>query len=84
MGNPSWLVWQRSPATDNTNVSYPEVGSRIAEPYVARFVATNKNSLYDTHKTAIPKRWAPVVMTLGQVYRSRSAESIVRTRRDRE
>ena len=56
VGNPPWSAKQRSAADDNPNVDYPELEQRIAETYVARSTATNRNSLYDTYKMAI--RWA--------------------------
>ena len=56
VGNPPWSAKQRSAADDNPTVDYPELEQRIAETYVARSTATNRNSLYDTYKMAI--RWA--------------------------
>ena len=56
VGNPPWSVGQKTSADKNPNVTYPEVGARVAETYAARSTATNKNSLYDTYKMAI--RWA--------------------------
>ena len=56
VGNPPWSVGQRSAADDNPNVSYPLLEERIAETYVERSTATNKNSLYDSYKMAM--RWA--------------------------
>ena len=56
VGNPPWSAKQTSVADDNPNVAYPEISARIAETYVVRSTATNKNGLYDTYKMAI--RWA--------------------------
>ena len=56
VGNPPWSAGQRSAADENPNVDYPELEARVAETYVAKSTATNKNTLYDTYKMAI--RWA--------------------------
>ena len=56
VGNPPWSAGQKSSEDDNPNVEYPALEQRIAETYVARSTATNRNSLYDTYKMAI--RWA--------------------------
>ena len=56
VGNPPWSVGQQNAADNNPNVDYPELKRRIADTYVKRSKATNKNSLYDTYKLAI--RWA--------------------------
>ena len=56
MGNPPYSAGQDS-ANDNTqNNEYPALDKRIAESYVAKTTATNKNSLYDSYIRAI--RWA--------------------------
>ena len=56
VGNPPWSAGQRSAADENPNVDYPALERRVAETWVARSTAANKNSLYDTYKMAI--RWA--------------------------
>ena len=59
VGAPPWSARQKSSATDDTNVSGSEVEARIADTYAARFIAINKNSIYDTYETAIPEDGFP-------------------------
>lgn len=56
VGNPPYSVGQSSANDNNQNEKYPTLDARIAETYVARTTATNKNSLYDSYIRAF--RWA--------------------------
>lgn len=56
VGNPPYSVGQASANDNNQNEKYPTLDARIAETYVARTTATNKNSLYDSYIRAF--RWA--------------------------
>ena len=56
VGNPPWSSGQNNANENNANESYPTLDKRIAETYVARTNATNKNSLYDSYIRAF--RWA--------------------------
>lgn len=56
VGNPPWSAGQNNANDNNANESYPTLDNRIAETYVARTNATNKNSLYDSYIRAF--RWA--------------------------
>ncbi len=56
VGNPPYSVGQTSQNDDNQNLSYPTLDRSIADTYVKRSTATNKNSLYDSYIRAI--RWA--------------------------
>lgn len=56
VGNPPYSVGQKSANDNNQNDSYPTLDARIAETYVAKATATNKNSLYDSYIRAF--RWA--------------------------
>ena len=56
VGNPPYSVGQKSANDNNQNDSYPTLDARIAETYVAKATATNKNSLYDSYVRAF--RWA--------------------------
>lgn len=56
VGNPPYSVGQRNANDNNQNESYPTLDYRIAETYVAKTDATNKNSLYDSYIRAF--RWA--------------------------
>jgi predicted helicase len=55
-GNPPYSVGQNSANDNNQNLKYKLLDSRIADTYVAKSTATNKNSLYDSYIRAI--RWA--------------------------
>lgn len=55
IGNPPYSVGQKSANDNNQNTKYPKLDARIAETYVARSKATNKNSLYDSYIRAF--RW---------------------------
>ncbi len=56
VGNPPYSVGQTSANDNNQNEMYPTLDSRIAQTYVAKTTATNKNSLYDSYFRAF--RWA--------------------------
>lgn len=56
VGNPPYSVGQTSANDNNQNEKYPTLDSRIAQTYVAKTTATNKNSLYDSYIRAF--RWA--------------------------
>lgn len=56
VGNPPYSVGQTSANDLNANLKYPTLDARIAETYVAKSTATNKNSLYDSYFRAF--RWA--------------------------
>ena len=56
VGNPPYSVGQTSANDNNQNEKYPTLDSRIAQTYVAKTTATNKNSLYDSYFRAF--RWA--------------------------
>lgn len=56
IGNPPYSVGQKSANDLNANRKYPSLDKRIAETYVAKSTATNKNSLYDSYLRAF--RWA--------------------------
>lgn len=55
IGNPPYSVGQKSANDNNQNTKYPKLDGRIAETYVAKSNATNKNSLYDSYIRAF--RW---------------------------
>ena len=56
VGNPPYSVGQDSANDNNQNEKYPNLDARIAQTYVARTQATNKNALYDSYVRAF--RWA--------------------------
>ena len=56
VGNPPYSVGQTSANDNNQNEKYPTLDGRIAQTYVAKTTATNKNSLYDSYIRAF--RWA--------------------------
>lgn len=56
VGNPPYSVGQTSANDNNQNEKYPTLDRRIAQTYVAKTTATNKNSLYDSYIRAF--RWA--------------------------
>lgn len=56
IGNPPYSAGQKSANDLNANLKYPSLDKRIAETYVAKSTATNKNSLYDSYLRAF--RWA--------------------------
>jgi predicted helicase len=56
IGNPPYSVGQESANDNAQNENYPKLEKRIAETYVARTDATNKNSIYDTYIKAF--RWS--------------------------
>ncbi|WP_182358554.1 DEAD/DEAH box helicase [Tomitella gaofuii] len=56
VGNPPWSNGQDSANDLNANIAYPTLDARIADTYVNRSTATNKNSLYDSYLRAF--RWA--------------------------
>lgn len=56
IGNPPYSVGQNSANDNNQNESYPYLENRLADTYVARTNATNKNALYDSYIKAF--RWA--------------------------
>lgn len=56
VGNPPYSVGQTSANDNNQNEKYPTLDRRIAQTYVAKTAATNKNSLYDSYIRAF--RWA--------------------------
>jgi predicted helicase len=56
VGNPPYSANQGLANDDNANLKYPTLDARIADTYVTRSSATNKNSLYDSYIRAF--RWA--------------------------
>ena len=56
IGNPPYSVGQKSANDNAQNADYPLLDKRIAQTYVARSSANNKNSLYDSYIRAF--RWA--------------------------
>lgn len=56
VGNPPYSVGQDSANDLNANLTYPALDKWIADTYVKRSAATNKNSLYDSYLRAF--RWA--------------------------
>ena len=56
IGNPPYSAGQKSANDLNANLKYPSLDKRIAETYVSKSTATNKNALYDSYLRAF--RWA--------------------------
>lgn len=56
IGNPPYSVGQRSANDNAQNETYPALEKRIAETYVNKSNATNKNRIYDSYIKAF--RWA--------------------------
>ena len=56
IGNPPYSATQETTNDDNANDHYDELDSRIAETYVAKTGAANKNKIYDSYIRAY--RWA--------------------------
>jgi predicted helicase len=56
MGNPPYSVGQNSANDNAQNQKYQNLDARIANTYVAKTKATNKNSLYDSYIKAF--RWS--------------------------